>query len=1071
MADQTFAVHCGFFDAIDSDRTYSADEMNRPYRRVISNGVFATPQGNPSTDLQVVESTGMNIICKAGEGLFADKWFENPSSIVITVPDNTSTVPRIDSVLVQVDTRTSGRVGNIVHRTGTPASSPTPPAINQVEGVVEYRLANIRVNAGVTSILGRYITDRRGSSDCPWVTSLIYQVDTSTLYDQWQAAYAEYFEQEKAIWDAWYAQLTEDLDVSMTLDRHVNTVTTTAQTTGYIPIGLAYNHNTDILEVYINGLRAVEGTHYVVVDDTTILVENQLQIGQEVTFVVMRSVISGSATSIMTTLQSLEDEIAGIAGGTPTVVDAKADMTDHGKIYILSTDGKWYYYSTTASDWVIGGTYGGVPTDTTLTQEGMPADAKAVGDAVDALDGRVTAVEGDIGDLSDLTTTAKSDLVSAINEVAQSGGDITVSADVTATVTFTSNKGLIADETNRDFGSLTNSSLVKTSGYIFVGNALSVTLARPIYSASTTFGTVFYNASKVAIKGYILTTASEKSTETVTLDVPANAAYIRTCFWSSDTYGDFSISLQKSITDVFELDYDFENSGKGVVADSSLGDFGGLSTSSLLNATGYIHLSPQSYNGIRLTLPIYSSSTTFGAVFYKSDLTPIKGYIFNTASEKSTEVRTLPIPTGAVYLRTCFWSADTYGDFSIEAVIMQPPEDDGIDIKVYPSSYNGFVKDNDLKCTGTNDEAVIQAAINRVAGNGSGRVILAHGVYYIDSFVSVGDGDIPSALYMPADFNRVKIVCEEGIPRITASNDYVSAGNMSAVLKVTDTAYSSVSSAVSVIRAYKYSNVTRKSVLDIEGIAISIPNNQKPIIGIDGKNAQHMVIKNVRMCAIYNNTYQRPVANCIGIRGMQGSNDGIRDRWEDIAVYGFREGFAVSGEHLVCISLLARECFYGYTFNNFTNGLGAWTHPITMINCADELNENMPYFGHNGESAQTDGLGGRQCITMIDFNIEWLSSYHESDSGLYATEAQAGEWYGNISYCIQTGYGGNNKNVVNVPFWANGSGVNVKTENMAQKQIVTTSERNGYAPNEMQRVYDTTASKFYTYVNSAWVEG
>lgn len=430
MADQTFAVHCGFFDAINSDRTYSADEMNRPYRRIISNGVFATPQGNPSTDLQVVESTGMNIICKAGEGLFADKWFENPFSIVITVPNNTSTVPRIDSVLVQVDTRTSGRVGNIVHRTGTPASSPVPPAINQTEGVVEYRLANIRVNAGVTSIQGRYITDRRGSSDCPWVTSLIYQVDTSTLYDQWQAAYAEYFEEEKAIWDAWYAQLTEDLDVSMTLDRHTNTVTTTAQTTGYIPIGLAYNHNTDILEVYINGLRAIEGTHYVVVDDTTILVENQLQIGQEVTFVVMRSVISGSATNIMVLLQELESQIAGIAGGTPTVVDSMSDMTDTDKIYILSSDSKWYYYSATSEDWVIGGTYGGVPTDTTLSISGSAADAKAVGDALvekaDADD--VTAVQtalagkadyAEIGDLSQLTTTAKNNLVSAINEAAE----------------------------------------------------------------------------------------------------------------------------------------------------------------------------------------------------------------------------------------------------------------------------------------------------------------------------------------------------------------------------------------------------------------------------------------------------------------------------------------------------------------------------------------------------------------------------------------------------------------------------------------------------------------------------
>ena len=421
MADQTFAVHCGFFDAINSDRTYSADEMNRPYKRVISNGVFATPNGTPSTDLQVTASSGMNIICKKGEGLFGDKWFENPSGIAITVPSNTGTVPRIDSVLVQVDTRTSGRVGNIVHRTGTPASSPVPPAINQVEGVVEYRLANIRVNAGVSAITQSMITDRRGSSDCPWVTSLIYQVDTSTLYDQWQAAYAEYFEEEKAIWDAWYAQLTEDLDVSMTLDRHTNTVTTTPQTTGYIPIGLDYNRNTDILEVYINGLRAVEGTHYVVVDDTKILVENQFQIGQEVTFVVMRSVISGSATNIMVLLQELESQIAGISGGTPTVVDAKADMTEHGKIYILSSDSKWYYYSATQEDWVIGGTYGGVPTDTTLTQQGMAADAKAVGDAlalkadssdVDALDTRMTAVEGDIADLKEDLNAVESSITS-----------------------------------------------------------------------------------------------------------------------------------------------------------------------------------------------------------------------------------------------------------------------------------------------------------------------------------------------------------------------------------------------------------------------------------------------------------------------------------------------------------------------------------------------------------------------------------------------------------------------------------------------------------------------------------
>lgn len=51
--DVKYPVNAGFFNAINEDRTYSADDMNRPYRKLISNGVFATPKGTASDDLQV----------------------------------------------------------------------------------------------------------------------------------------------------------------------------------------------------------------------------------------------------------------------------------------------------------------------------------------------------------------------------------------------------------------------------------------------------------------------------------------------------------------------------------------------------------------------------------------------------------------------------------------------------------------------------------------------------------------------------------------------------------------------------------------------------------------------------------------------------------------------------------------------------------------------------------------------------------------------------------------------------------------------------------------------------------
>jgi hypothetical protein len=394
MADQTFAVNSGFYDAVNSDRTYSADDMNRPYKRLVSNGVFATPQGTKSTDLQVVAAGGMQIIVKEGEGIFADKWFENPAAINITVPSNTSTSPRIDSVIVQVDKRTSGRVGNIVYRTGTPSSNPSAPAINTTSDVIEYRLANIRVAAGAVSITGGVITDRRGSSDCPWITSLIYQVDTSTLYDQWAAAYKEYFEAEKAMWDDWYSHLTEELDVSLTLVKRSNTVVTTSDTSE-IEIGIPdFNTTTDLLEVYVNGLKATEGIQYTINENTSISLAAPLNAGQTVSFVVLKSIIMGNEGDIIDIINELEERIASIQGGNPTVVSSASDMTDTDKIYILSTDSKWYYYSLSSSDWVIGGTYGGVPTDTTLTESGMAADAKTVGDAITLTSAEISTLTG-----------------------------------------------------------------------------------------------------------------------------------------------------------------------------------------------------------------------------------------------------------------------------------------------------------------------------------------------------------------------------------------------------------------------------------------------------------------------------------------------------------------------------------------------------------------------------------------------------------------------------------------------------------------------------------------------------
>lgn len=91
----------------------------------------------------------------------------------------------------------------------------------------------------------------------------------------------------------------------------------------------------------------------------------------------------------------LETMIQRVASGAPIVVASTSAMTDTEQIYVLSTDGMWYYYN--GSAWTAGGEYGAVATDTTLTQPGIPADGKTVGDIFGTVDARLTALENSPG--------------------------------------------------------------------------------------------------------------------------------------------------------------------------------------------------------------------------------------------------------------------------------------------------------------------------------------------------------------------------------------------------------------------------------------------------------------------------------------------------------------------------------------------------------------------------------------------------------------------------------------------------------------------------------------------------
>ena len=191
----------GFHNSINGDRKYNAEDMNRPYKDIVSNGVFP----NPSDQLQVFASSEMTVSVSAGGGLFGNGWAYNEAPVLLKLDPAEATLSRIDAIIVKRDDSEAVRDTVIEIKKGIPAKSPVRPQMTHDDYVDEYCLATILIAPGTKIITNSMITDTRPDTTvCGFVTGLIDQVDTSTLFNQWQSAYAEQYEVFMSEFQVWW---------------------------------------------------------------------------------------------------------------------------------------------------------------------------------------------------------------------------------------------------------------------------------------------------------------------------------------------------------------------------------------------------------------------------------------------------------------------------------------------------------------------------------------------------------------------------------------------------------------------------------------------------------------------------------------------------------------------------------------------------------------------------------------------------------------------------------------------------------------------------------------------------
>lgn len=303
-------IRSGFYNSKSNDRPYYAEDINMPYKKIITNGVIPVP----SSAFQVLAAEGMAVKIAPGNGLFGDRWAENTADLTLEIEAAHATLNRIDLIVIRSDsTETVRDTGAFVIK-GTPASTPVAPQITRSDYIQEYALAEVRVNAGVTSITQANITDTRADTTrCGFCTSLIDQVDTSTLFAQWEAAGEQAMEKNQSDFDNWFYNVKETLATTTLIRQYVNRYDVEADGVTNIPIGISqYNANLDILEVYINGFNAIPTVDYTANESESITLNNAVDAGTIVVFKVFKSIDGSEAETVISQVVELQNKVAAI---------------------------------------------------------------------------------------------------------------------------------------------------------------------------------------------------------------------------------------------------------------------------------------------------------------------------------------------------------------------------------------------------------------------------------------------------------------------------------------------------------------------------------------------------------------------------------------------------------------------------------------------------------------------------------------------------------------------------------------------------------------------------------------
>lgn len=159
-------IRCGFFNSVNNDKTYDAEDMGKIFEGIISDGVFNNI--NKGNSFKVTKNNNtMTVNVAAGKAWFYNRYFEIVGNETITLR-NGDINPRWDAICIKIDNSSSVREGSLYVYEGEPNAEPVKPTVTSTDDIKLIPIAYIKIPANSVNVNNAVITSTIGTRLCPY---------------------------------------------------------------------------------------------------------------------------------------------------------------------------------------------------------------------------------------------------------------------------------------------------------------------------------------------------------------------------------------------------------------------------------------------------------------------------------------------------------------------------------------------------------------------------------------------------------------------------------------------------------------------------------------------------------------------------------------------------------------------------------------------------------------------------------------------------------------------------------------------------------------------------------------